>query len=195
MSGVALKCLEVALQDVHLWARRRRITPTAHGATPGRAQGQYTCACLPQLVTGSRAAGCAGSEERAYYAPEHTGSPSKLVHSFVLGFYAGNALHGRSACIKTCQTSTAYHRSLVGLAWISRTRRVPLRVGGLPRALLLLHLPSSLQMIALGIEGSANKVGVGIVCEDGTILANPRHTCGRSGTCIEPLQAENQDVY
>ncbi|KAK9809867.1 hypothetical protein WJX72_000655 [[Myrmecia] bisecta] len=31
-------------------------------------------------------------------------------------------------------------------------------------------------MFALGIEGSANKVGVGIVGEDGTILANPRHT-------------------
>ena len=34
-------------------------------------------------------------------------------------------------------------------------------------------------MIALGIEGSANKVGVGIVREDGTILANPRHTCAQ----------------
>ncbi len=31
-------------------------------------------------------------------------------------------------------------------------------------------------MLALGIEGSANKVGVGIVAEDGTILANPRKT-------------------
>ena len=31
-------------------------------------------------------------------------------------------------------------------------------------------------MLVLGIEGSANKVGVGIVSEDGTILANPRHT-------------------
>lgn len=30
--------------------------------------------------------------------------------------------------------------------------------------------------LALGIEGSANKVGVGIVREDGEILANPRHT-------------------
>lgn len=57
--------LEVALQDVHLWARRRRTTLTAQGATPSRAQGQYTRACVPQLVTGSRAAGCAGSEERA----------------------------------------------------------------------------------------------------------------------------------
>ena len=27
-----------------------------------------------------------------------------------------------------------------------------------------------------GIEGSANKVAIGIVKEDGTILANPRHT-------------------
>ena len=32
-------------------------------------------------------------------------------------------------------------------------------------------------MLVLGIEGSANKVGVGIVREDGDILANPRHTC------------------
>ena len=31
-------------------------------------------------------------------------------------------------------------------------------------------------MLVLGIEGSANKVGVGIVAEDGTILANPRRT-------------------
>jgi len=31
-------------------------------------------------------------------------------------------------------------------------------------------------MIALGIEGSANKIGVGILKEDGTILANPRLT-------------------
>ncbi|KAI0980081.1 hypothetical protein GJ496_000547 [Pomphorhynchus laevis] len=31
-------------------------------------------------------------------------------------------------------------------------------------------------MIALGLEGSANKLGVGIVKSDGTILANPRNT-------------------
>ena len=31
-------------------------------------------------------------------------------------------------------------------------------------------------MIALGIEGSANKIGVGIVTEKGQILANPRFT-------------------
>ncbi|EDK31278.1 O-sialoglycoprotein endopeptidase (macronuclear) [Tetrahymena thermophila SB210] len=31
-------------------------------------------------------------------------------------------------------------------------------------------------MIALGIEGSANKIGVGIVKSDGTILANPKTT-------------------
>ncbi len=30
--------------------------------------------------------------------------------------------------------------------------------------------------IALGIEGSANKIGVGIVDEDGHIYANPRFT-------------------
>ncbi|DBA99386.1 hypothetical protein WJX82_002319 [Trebouxia sp. C0006] len=31
-------------------------------------------------------------------------------------------------------------------------------------------------MLVLGIEGSANKIGVGIVSDDGVILANPRHT-------------------
>lgn len=28
----------------------------------------------------------------------------------------------------------------------------------------------------MGFEGSANKIGIGIVTEDGTILANVRHT-------------------
>ncbi|KAH8484292.1 hypothetical protein H0E87_028662 [Populus deltoides] len=32
------------------------------------------------------------------------------------------------------------------------------------------------RMIALGFEGSANKIGVGVVTLDGTILSNPRHT-------------------
>ncbi|KAF3957535.1 hypothetical protein CMV_017455, partial [Castanea mollissima] len=32
------------------------------------------------------------------------------------------------------------------------------------------------KMIALGFEGSANKIGIGIVTLDGTILSNPRHT-------------------
>ena len=36
---------------------------------------------------------------------------------------------------------------------------------------------TSAVMLVLGIEGSANKVGVGIVREDGEILANPRRTC------------------
>jgi N6-L-threonylcarbamoyladenine synthase len=31
-------------------------------------------------------------------------------------------------------------------------------------------------MLALGIEGSANKISVGIVNENGDILANPRTT-------------------
>jgi N6-L-threonylcarbamoyladenine synthase len=35
---------------------------------------------------------------------------------------------------------------------------------------------SSGRRLALGIEGSANKVGVGIVAEDGEILSNPRIT-------------------
>lgn len=30
--------------------------------------------------------------------------------------------------------------------------------------------------LTLGIEGSANKIGVGILTKDGTILANPRKT-------------------
>ncbi|KAJ4822684.1 hypothetical protein Tsubulata_027248 [Turnera subulata] len=37
-----------------------------------------------------------------------------------------------------------------------------------------LHLQK--RMIALGFEGSANKIGVGVVTLDGTILSNPRHT-------------------
>lgn len=40
--------------------------------------------------------------------------------------------------------------------------------------------------ICLGIEGSANKIGVGIVREDGTVLSNPRRTCERLGMGEEP---------
>lgn len=32
------------------------------------------------------------------------------------------------------------------------------------------------RIFALGIEGSANKIGIGIVTETGDILANPRFT-------------------
>ncbi|KAB2039536.1 hypothetical protein E1A91_D02G017000v1 [Gossypium mustelinum] len=32
------------------------------------------------------------------------------------------------------------------------------------------------KMIAIGFEGSANKIGIGVVTLDGTILSNPRHT-------------------
>lgn len=32
------------------------------------------------------------------------------------------------------------------------------------------------RLLCLGIEGSANKVGVGIVADDGAVLANPRKT-------------------
>jgi N6-L-threonylcarbamoyladenine synthase len=35
---------------------------------------------------------------------------------------------------------------------------------------------SSTKIISLGIEGSANKIGVGIVDEEGKIYANPRFT-------------------
>lgn len=50
-------------------------------------------------------------------------------------------------------------------------------------------------MLAIGLEGSANKLGVGIVREDGTILANVRHTfitppgapmCTRNSTAPAP---------
>lgn len=40
--------------------------------------------------------------------------------------------------------------------------------GGMP-------LPNGKKLV-LGIEGSANKIGVGIVTEDGDVLSNPRHT-------------------
>eukprot|EP00002_Diphylleia_rotans_P033337 TRINITY_DN7074_c0_g1_i2.p1 TRINITY_DN7074_c0_g1~~TRINITY_DN7074_c0_g1_i2.p1 ORF type:complete len:197 (-),score=40.18 TRINITY_DN7074_c0_g1_i2:903-1493(-) len=33
-----------------------------------------------------------------------------------------------------------------------------------------------MKKLALGLEGSANKIGVGIVSDDGTILSNVRHT-------------------
>ena len=38
------------------------------------------------------------------------------------------------------------------------------------------EIPAATMHICLGIEGSANKVGVGIVTQDGDILANPRKT-------------------
>lgn len=31
-------------------------------------------------------------------------------------------------------------------------------------------------MLVMGFEGSANKIGIGIVRDDGSILANVRHT-------------------
>lgn len=39
----------------------------------------------------------------------------------------------------------------------------------------------------LGIEGSANKVGVGIVDETGAVLSNPRKTCVASDRLAQPL--------
>lgn len=52
-------------------------------------------------------------------------------------------------------------------------------------------------LIALGIEGSANKIGVGIVREDGEILSNPRHTWvlggGGSGAgCVGQSRLQRQ---
>ena len=37
-------------------------------------------------------------------------------------------------------------------------------------------IPLKDEYIALGMEGSANKIGIGIVTSSGRILANPRHT-------------------
>lgn len=42
--------------------------------------------------------------------------------------------------------------------------------------LLTNHTPAGSLMIALGLEGSANKLGVGLLKSDGTILANLRDT-------------------
>jgi len=39
-----------------------------------------------------------------------------------------------------------------------------------------LHSNNNGRIICLGIEGSANKIGVGIVDENGDIYANPRYT-------------------
>jgi hypothetical protein len=33
------------------------------------------------------------------------------------------------------------------------------------------------ELVVLGLEGSANKIGVGIVTSSGRILANPREVC------------------
>ena len=38
------------------------------------------------------------------------------------------------------------------------------------------ELKMSKRIIALGFKGSANKIGIGVVTLDGTILSNPRHT-------------------
>jgi tRNA A37 threonylcarbamoyltransferase TsaD len=35
---------------------------------------------------------------------------------------------------------------------------------------------SSSGWAVIGFEGSANKIGIGVVAPDGTILSNPRHT-------------------
>jgi hypothetical protein len=42
--------------------------------------------------------------------------------------------------------------------------------------------------LALGIEGSANKIGVGIAHSDGRVLANPRKTCAHPPHCLRPCQ-------
>ena len=46
-----------------------------------------------------------------------------------------------------------------------------------------------LMVVCLGIEGSANKIGVGIVDSDGTVLSNPRETyCGPPGAGFLPKE-------
>ena len=43
------------------------------------------------------------------------------------------------------------------------------------------NIPASGMVISIGLEGSANKIGVGIV-KDGEVLSNPRHTyCAPTG--------------
>ena len=46
--------------------------------------------------------------------------------------------------------------------------------------------------IAIGFEGSANKIGVGIVTSDGTILSNKRRTyCAPTGSGFLPRETAN----
>jgi N6-L-threonylcarbamoyladenine synthase len=42
--------------------------------------------------------------------------------------------------------------------------------------LIIMMMEKKQKVISLGIEGSANKIGVGIVDNEGTIYANPRFT-------------------
>lgn len=49
-----------------------------------------------------------------------------------------------------------------------------------PKTFLPTLIPKEMEgkktLLALGFEGSANKIGIGVVALDGTILSNPRHT-------------------
>ena len=59
-------------------------------------------------------------------------------------------------------------------------------------------------LVVLGIEGSANKIGVGVVREDGNILSNPRKTyvnciagnaCMRERVCVCVRCVEHKDNH
>lgn len=51
---------------------------------------------------------------------------------------------------------------------------------------------SAAMTVVIGFEGSANKIGVGII-RDGEVLSNPRRTYitppGQGGLCSDPLSA------
>eukprot|EP00899_Mesostigma_viride_P004715 jgi/Mesvir1/14244/Mv09682-RA.1 len=77
---------------------------------------------------------------------------------------------GRSFLVSRCRDISF----LVGCVRPSRNIKIILIRRDLPT--LQSSVPVLRVMLALGIEGSANKIGVGIVRSDGTILANPRQT-------------------
>lgn len=39
------------------------------------------------------------------------------------------------------------------------------------------------ELVVMGMEGSANKIAVGIVTSTGRVLSNPRRVHSRSGAC------------
>jgi N6-L-threonylcarbamoyladenine synthase len=69
----------------------------------------------------------------------------------------------------------------MGICWVSRQRRG--KCSGVAicehHLLLMLNKPTPRNgkyFVALGMEGSANKLGIGVVTSEGTILSNLRHT-------------------
>ena len=93
--------------------------------------------------------------------------------------------HGELSTVlsETCSSRAAQNPPLCH--WAGRLKlvrcsllieRVPRRAKRTKESISVTDDTPATRMLVLGIEGSANKVGVGIVSEDGTILANPRHT-------------------